>query len=277
MNIYFFLSVTGVTCSGHCQCLYDQGLKVNIMTCTNKTVFPAAVPNFTDWIIVQNMNIQKFCTTYQYIDSKDGIISFLSIEYSNFVDICDSTLKSILSSPRLKQISFANNNLTKISIIWKTHGSHLEKVWLGGNPIQCHCDMLWTMDWLQNATGTSGHRLVQDYQDVICATRPQRGTPVYKLNRVTMGCYPKHTPIWIITTSSSVGGVILILVIGIIFVHRNRKLARWLIYKNFDKLLGDPDRNEDITDKQFDAFISFRLVKLVLQLQKIIPFKGVSC
>ena len=116
------------------------------------------------------------------------------------------------------------------------------------------------MDWLENATGASGHRLVQDYQDVICATGPLAGTPVYKLNRVTMGCYPRHVQIWIIVTACSVGGIILCIVVLILVIHRHRRLVRWLIYKNFDKIVGDPDRNEDITDKQFDAFISFRLV-----------------
>ncbi len=237
---------------------------MNIMNCTNPelTAFPS-VPPFTDWLIMRNVNMSILCTNFTNIGWEKGMMSNLNIESSNLGHICDRTLEVMLSSKRLKELSFLNNNLTEISQIWKTHSSHLEKVWLSGNPIDCHCDMLWTMNWLENATGASGHRLVQDYKDVICATGSQTGTPVYKLNRVTMGCYPKHIPIWIIIIGCSVSGFILCIVVSILIIHRHRRLVRWLIYKNFDKLLGNPDRNEDITEKQFDAFISFRSETLI--------------
>ncbi len=166
---------------------------------------------------LKEANISSFCTTYPYLKAEDGKISFIQIEYSK-THICDETLKSVLRSPYLKNISFANNNITVISKIWKTHSSHLEKMWFGGNPIECNCDMLWTMDWLENSTGASAERLVQDYQHVVCATGPQKGTPVYKLNRVTMRCYPKHTLIWIIVTASSISGIVLLLVITMLIL-----------------------------------------------------------
>ncbi len=230
------------------------------MTCEDSKIssLPMNVPPFTDWIKIKKMDIGEFCTVNPYLSSEKGIISYLNIESSNIFSICDDTLKSVLHSRRLKKISFANNNLTSISKMWKTDSDHLERLWLGGNPIDCNCDMLWAMDWLENATGASGHRLVQDYQNVICATGPEAGTPVYKINRVKMECYPKHTPMWIIITACSVGGVILCIVVSILLIHRQWRLFRWLIYKNFDKLIGDRDRNEAIVDRQFDAFISFR-------------------
>ena len=260
--MYFHISVRGVVCSDYCKCYYNQKSKRNIMNCENITLtaLPATVPTFTDWIRLRNINMSNFCTNYPYLKET---ISYLTIKSSNMAHICDDVLKSILHSKTIREISFRNNKLTGLSFQWKTKSSNVERLWLSGNPIACDCDMLWMMNWLQNSTGATGHRLVQDYEDVICATGPQAGTPVYKLNRVKMGCYPKHIPIWIIVTASSVGGVILFVVIGTIFVHRHRRLVRWLIYKNFDKLLGDPDRNEDISDKQFDAFISFRLVTLI--------------
>ncbi len=116
--------------------------------------------------------------------------------------------------------------------------------------------MLWLISWL-NDTRVSGKRLVQDYQDVICTGGKLNGTPVYTLSRVKMGCYPKKVARWIIAVSSISSGLILISVIMAIIVHRKWNAVRWIVYKNFNKLLGDPDRNEDLDSMEFDAFLSF--------------------
>ena len=116
--------------------------------------------------------------------------------------------------------------------------------------------MLWLISWLNN-TRVSGQRLDQDYQDVICTGGQWNGTPVYKLNQVKMGCYPKNVATWIIIVSSVIGGLFLLSVIVTIIIHRKWNAVRWIIYKNFDALLGDPDRNEDLENMEFDAFLSF--------------------
>ncbi len=116
--------------------------------------------------------------------------------------------------------------------------------------------MLWLISWLNN-TRVSGQRLVQDYQDVICTGGKLDGTPVYTLNRVRMGCYPHKVERWIIVVACIVSGLILIFVLVTIIIHRKWNAVRWIIYKNFDKLLGDPDRNEDLENMEFDAFLSY--------------------
>ncbi len=266
--IFTFFIVTGVRCVYHCTCHYKQSVRVNVLECTNPALSSVlqTIPHFTDWLIIKKIYTNNFCISYLYSNPIVGRVSHLRIESSNISNICHDTLQSILSSPNLTEISVVNNSFTKFSLTWKTHSSYVERLWLGGNPIDCNCDMLWMMDWLENSTGASGKRLVQDYQDVICATGPEAGTPVYRLDKVKLKCYPKEIPIWIIIVASSVSAVILITVVTILMIHRYRRLIWWLIYKNFDKMLGDSDRDEDITDTQFDAFISFRYVKHVLQL-----------
>ena len=126
---------------------------------------------------------------------------------------------------------------------WKTiKSAALESLYLSGNPVECGCEMLWMANWMENSTSASGHRLVPDYKNVICASGAEMGTPVYKINPVKMGCYPKRTKTWIVIVSSSVGGLILIATVIMILLHWHWRLVRWLVYKNFDKLLGDPDR-----------------------------------
>ncbi len=147
-------------------------------------------------------------------------------------------------------------NLNHVSL--KDTQSKLERLWLGGNPVQCDCDMVWLISWLNN-TRVCGNRLVQDYQEIICTGGPLDGIPVYKLTRVQMGCYPKKVATWIIVVSSVTGGLMLIAVVLVILAYQHWVLIRWLMYKHFDKLVGNPDRMEDLTDMEYDAFLSYRL------------------
>ncbi len=82
----------------------------------------------------------------------------------------------------------------------KTHNlkkkSKVEELWLGGNPIQCDCDMLWLITWLNN-TRVSGRRRVKDYQDVICTGGQLDGTLVYKIVKVkTQQRHPSKFKLW---------------------------------------------------------------------------------
>ncbi len=156
-------------------------------------------------------------------------------------------------------INLRYNQLQHLSLEWKNVKSNsLNSLLLAGNPIECGCEMLWMANWLENATSSKGKRLVPDYKDVICTSGAEMGKPVYKINPVRMGCYPKETQTWIVVVSGVIGGLILTITILLILIHRHWRLVRWLVYKNFDKLLGDPDRNEDISDITFDAFLTFR-------------------
>ena len=61
----------------------------------------------------------------------------------------------------------------------------------------------------------------------------------------------------LIVVSSVTSIIILMLVILTIVIHRKWNVVKWIIYKNFDKLLGDPDRKEDLENMEFDGFLSF--------------------
>ncbi len=128
--------------------------------------------------------------------------------------------------------------------------NHLDKLWLKGNPLECNCEMTWLIDWLSNG----GKHIVQDYQEVTCIQGMQIGQPIYMVKPLDMGCYFRNTTLFI---TMLLLGIITFLVITMGLIVRSADF-RWVIYRNFGKLVGDPDKDENIDAMEFDAFVSFR-------------------
>ncbi len=232
--------------------------RANIFTCSGSRYvsLPETVPNLTNWINFTYTNNRRLCQMYAYLKKPKSMITHLNLMAWKVHEICDDTLDEILFNSNIKWLNLARNKLTLIPAKLNNSIGQLESLWLGGNPVQCDCDMQWLISWL-NSTRVSGNRLVQDHQDVICTGGKLDGIPVYKLTRVQIGCYPDRVARWIIVVSSVTGGVLLLSVILILIVHRKWNAVRWIIYKNLDKLLGDVDRNEVIENTEFDAFLSY--------------------
>ena len=94
----------------------------------------------------------------------------------------------------MKKTSFLNLADNDLKTFPKTlNRTAFSEVYLAGNPIDCNCDMLWFVDWL-NSTDKSGSRIVKDYKRVLCAGGEWNGTQVYNLSPVRMGCFPKNIP-----------------------------------------------------------------------------------
>ncbi len=251
-----------VLCGDNCKCHYNITERANVLTCSGPpyTALPRTVPNFTNWIEYVNSDITELCWIYDYL-KKPSNMTHINLSSGKIEVICDETLNEILYNSEVRVLNLINNRLKKIPEKLREtaileNSTKLDKLLLAGNPVQCDCDMLWLISWFNN-TRVSGKRLVQDYQDVICTGGEFDGTPVYKLDKVKMGCYPKKVAAWIIVVSSVIGCLFLISVIIAIMIHRKWNAVRWIIFKNFDKLLGDPDRNEDHENIEFDAFLSY--------------------
>ena len=151
---------------------------------------PESVPHLTNWLILDNSNIQELCGEYEYLG--DGYnITKLSLSSSKLKKICkcgsESTLDALLRSKSLESLDLSGNqiNLTKV---FNSSVSRINKakLHLGGNNVKCSCSSLWMANWLNSPT------LVQDYTDVKCTSGIRIGTPVYKLKEhaAEMGCVP---------------------------------------------------------------------------------------
>ncbi len=200
--------------------------------------------------------MRELCGEYQYLQPDSINVTLLNLARSKVSRICDDVLYSLLRTSHLKWFNLRENELTEISQKFKYMSNYLEGLWLGGNPICCGCEMIWMIDWIGNATAPSGGRLVQDYQEVLCGPGLQAGTPVWKLNRVQLGCFPKHIPPSTIIVLGAFGGFVILGLVMMTMVYKNRVLARWLVYKHFGKLIG-VDSDENLDDMEYDAFLSY--------------------
>ena len=155
----------------------------------------------------------------------------------------------------------ANNRLTKIPSNFQEL-PFLEKVWLSGNPFHCDCSMTWMIGWLNNFTTSAGEHIVQDYQDLRCHSGAATKMPIYKLNEIILGCYPKGLTIMqkvLIGAGSGTGGLIIIVLL-ILFIKRSRALQFFIYRLNIKSMLGIINNQEDenVEDKEYDAFLSYR-------------------
>ncbi len=257
-----FFSVPPNRCQNNCTCHFDLNWEKAVYTCSGEIYsdLPATVPGQAEWLIFDNTNIKKLCGNYQYLLERETIkslITYISLQNSNLEHICDQSLHLILKKSNVKWLNLAMNKFHSLPNMLNDTRNKLEKLWLAGNPMKCDCDMLPLIEWLPNFKTLSGDRLVQDYENVLCFGGKFNGIPVYKLDKIMMGCYPYRMATWIIAVSSAIGSILLITVIIVVIIHANWERFRWIVYKNFDKILGDADRNENIAEYQFDAFLSF--------------------
>ena len=176
--------------------------------------------------------------------------------------INDSFLLCLQLKKSITWLNLARNKLTGIPS--KIQGLHyLQKIWLSGNPFHCDCSMLWMIGWLNNFTTSTGRHIVVDYQDIRCHSGTAVGIPIYKLNEVLLGCYPKGLTVWqrvLIGIGSGTAGLIIIFLF-LIIIKRSRTLQFFIFYKL--KIKSIISLNKDLEDenveyKEYDAFLSYR-------------------
>ena len=227
--------------------------RANVLSCSGHTL-PLRVPDLTQWLQMEGSNVTSLCGSFSYINAS-GNMTYINLENANITKICSNTLEALFESSVI-WLNLAGNNLDRIPRAFESSNNSIEKLWLARNQVICDCDMVWVIDWIENSISAGGP--LQDYQDVMCTGGKWDGTPVYKLDKVKMGCYPYKMATWIIAVSSAVSGLTAVLcVVLFITAYRKRILLRWLMYKHFGKLIG-PDKMEDLTDMEFDAFLSYR-------------------
>ena len=139
----------------------------------------------------------------------------------------------------------------------------MQKIWLAENPFHCQCSMTWMIGWLNNFTTTTGEHVIVDFQHVTCHSGLNIGEPVYKLDEVDMGCFPKELTLWQkvgIGVGSGVAGLVII-ALSALAIKRSRDIkfffyyyCKWMI------CVGVPrdDKDEKLDNLKYDGFLYYR-------------------
>ena len=221
---------------------------------------PSLVPNFTDWLMVENNHIRNLDSFHTDL----GTTSFLNLKRNKIFSITTSFLRNLSKSKSLKWLDLSDNNLKHLPPEVQEL-TNLEKVWLRGNPIHCDCDMTWMIDWINNfTTGIYRKHVVRDYAQLKCHSGKMRGQPIHKLNQVDMGCYPHD---WtteqklVVGLSVSIGTIIIVAMV-IVGLYSRRGRFFMYYYLKMDTIPRD-DKNEDLENIEYDAFFCYRSVRTV--------------
>ena len=83
------------------------------------------------------------------------------------------------------------------------------------------------------------------------------GKQIYQLTLEELGCYPHKLSTGEKVSIGIFGTLIIGITIAIIAVSRRWNEVKFLLYLHFD-ILDKNDRDEDLTDKLYDVFLSYR-------------------
>ena len=227
----------------------------NVTRCSSDIshYLPTQIHNDTDKLVVTYNNITELCGTFPYFER----IKILDVQHNNVSAICPGFVVKLQKYEQMNEFNLANNNLSSIP----THMQRLriQRIFLSGNPYHCNCQMAWMIPWLNNFKTRSGEPVIVDYKELRCHRGMMVGQPIYKLDKVKMGCFPPELTLWQKIFGGVVGIVILWLIV--LVVRRSRDIKFFLYYYcRWCTFFGIPkdDKNEKLKKMLYDAYISFR-------------------
>ena len=180
-----------------------------------------SIPNNTNWLICFNSNIHNPPNKIPHLEN------IINIDISNnFIDVIPKIiLTSLVNFGKLKMLDISNNQFPSLPKELQ-HLDKLEAAYIANNPINCNCDMLWLISWI-NKFLPDGTRIVRDYTKVTCSNT---GKLIYKLTAVEMGCFPKQLTSWQKAILGVGGGIIILVVIAIIVVAKRWNEVKWFLF-----------------------------------------------
>ena len=250
---HIFFTVVPLQCGNQCKCHFDYHLNYNIYNCSTTSIAflpeTSNLTTITDVLDLSRNRIPELCGKQPYLRT----IAELNLSQNAIHKICEETV-IFMKTGVITELSLAHNNITTLTSKLLNISS-LQSVMLSGNKFICDCEMTWMIQWLSQRS-RNGERIVKDYQDVICHSGKLVGKQIYKLTSDEMGCYPHKLSTGEKVTIGILGTLIVGIVVAIIAISRRWNEVKWFLYLHFNIL--DKSDNEDLTDKKYDAFVSYR-------------------
>ncbi len=130
----------------------------NTLDCSfnNMTYFPQHVLPRTEQLIMDGNKLDKLENENHMLAE----VKMFKFKNCNIKSVQEATLKSLLQNAKV--LDMRSNKLTSLSSFFETQRMET-KLWLGNNPYECNCDMIWISVWLQNATN------IMDKENISCA------------------------------------------------------------------------------------------------------------
>ena len=219
-----------------CFCHHNLVLRANIYNCsmTEIKMLPALVSNNTEWFLADGSYVTDLCEYPDYLRK----LTSLSLKNNKVARICESFVDKL-----------TNDTDSKLN--------QMGEIWLSGNPFHCNCEMTWMTDWLNTFTAPSGEHIVVDFKNITCQAGSMKGTPIYELNEVLMGCFPSKWRTWQKVLVGIGAATAAIVIIVLIVMKRSRKVRFLLYYHLKLNTLDEDDKTENVDNMRYDAFFCF--------------------
>ena len=124
--------------------------------------------------------------------------------------------------------------------------------------------MTWVIDWLNNFTTSSGEHVIAGYENIKCHSGMMVGVPIAQLDKVNMGCFPSKLTLRqkiAIGIAAIVAGIIIITLTALVIKRsRDVKFFFYYYFKWCTCFGPKDDKNENLDNIEYDAFLSYRLV-----------------
>ena len=236
------------TKTSNCTCYYIPN-EANVCNCSGNHLqsLPTDndVPASTEWLDFSRNNLKELCVRDKstYLSG----ISGLYLDSNGLSSICDKTIDT-LGNGKLKILHLTNNNLQRLPRNIVNWGNSTE-IWLSHNPFACDCKLLWMKNWMTNETYRT---IFEDYYNIKCAS----GVPLYEMDPVKMGCFPKELTIWQKALIGISATVTVGVIVAVIAISRRWNEVKWFMYLHFD-ILDKNEGNKNLSNKEKDALISY--------------------
>ena len=235
-------------CLNNCSCYHRQDLRVNVYDCSHRSGFPRSIPNNTDWLSCPHSDIQSLPDNIPHLEN----ITKVNISSNDIHTIPEYTLSAW---NKLTTLDISNNAFSSLKEELQ-HLDNLKAVYIAKNPINCNCDMLWMISWI-NRFLPDGTRIVRDYEEVKCSNM-STGKRIDKLTVVEMGCFPKELTSWQEAILGVGGGIIIFVVIAVIAVAKRWNEVKWFLFFHFNIRDKRDDDVKILEEMKWDAMISYR-------------------
>lgn len=307
------------SCPRGCRCIRACQESVNIVSCRNQsfTDIPSDLDESTEILFLQNNRIESIpkssldvVPNLQYLNLHDNRVNHIekgSLDQLLDVDLSDNRLTELprgtMMSLSLKNLNFSKNDISSLyaasfaglpflEILDLSHNeitvfpsglfdnlTKLTSVFIGGNPLNCTCDMLYLSKWYRQASfKPNGTRPDTDFGQIECVPFAN-GTQLSKwIDDHETSCLSVSEEPVVVTGSNSALVSVLLIIITILTVVFITTLVIYRYHLEFSVMVYARTgfrcfqiSREDESSKDFDAFISFSNQDNDFVLNDILP------